>query len=192
MVGQKVMLQWLEKIAPTSTQEGWQTSILRQQLGLVKDKKDKSKQSPETHAHDGIALAASNFMQFQKFHNVNSRGHCWVGEVTVTKSPFRVIARPNLFRRQLHFENPVKGVPNNRKRKGGTVTPFGLRSGDLVKAEKAGKTYIGWVGGYTQTTKTKNVSVYDHNWYRIGQFSLLKVQLIKRSSRLCVAVSEIA
>jgi RRXRR protein len=188
MVGQKVMLQWLEDIVPTNTQEGWQTSILRQQLGLAKDKKDKSKQSPETHAHDGVALAASNFMQFQKFHTVNSRGHRWEGEVIVTKSQFRVIARPNLFRRQLHFENPVTDAPNNRKRKGGTVTPFGLRSGDLVRATKAGKSYIGWIGGYTQTAKTKNVSVYDHNWHRIGQFSPSKVQLIKRSTRLCVAI----
>ncbi len=188
MVGQKVMLQWLEKIAPTNTQEGWQTSILRQQLRLAKDKKDKAKQSPETHAHDGIALAASNFMKFEKFHTANTRGHRWVGEVVCTLAPFRVIARPNLFRRQLHFENPVKDAPNNRKRKGGTVTPFGFRSGDLVKAEKAGKLYIGWVGGYTQTAKTKNVSIYDHNWHRLGQFSPSKVQLIKRSTRLCVAV----
>ncbi|BAY73351.1 hypothetical protein NIES23_61790 (plasmid) [Trichormus variabilis NIES-23] len=188
MVGQKVMLQWLEEIAPTNTQEGWQTSILRQQLGLAKDKKDKSKQIPETHAHDGIALAASNFMRFEKFHTANTRGYHWVGEVAVTSAPFRVISRLRVFRRQLHFENPVKDVPGNRKRKGGTVTPFGLRSGDLVKAEKAGVTYVGWIGGYTQTTKTKKVSVYDHNWHRLGQFSPFKVQLIKRSTRLCVAV----
>jgi hypothetical protein len=157
IVGQKIMLQWLEKIAPTGIQEGWQTSILRQQLGLAKDKKNKEKQTPETHAHDGITLAASNFMRFEKFHTANTRGHHWVGEVIVTKAPFRVVARPNLFRRQLHFENPVKDTSSNRKRKGGTVTPSGLRSGDLVKAEKAGKTYIGWIGGYTQTAKTKNV-----------------------------------
>lgn len=188
MVGQKVMLQWLEKIAPTNTQEGWQTSILRQQLGLAKDKKDKSKQVPQTHAHDGVALAASNFVRFEKFHTASSRGHHWVGEVAVTSAPFRVVARPNILRRQLHFENPVKDVPGNRKRKGGTVTPFGFRSGDLVKAEKAGKSYVGWIGGYTKTEKTKNVSVYDHNWHRLGQFSPSKVQLIKRSTRLCVAV----
>jgi hypothetical protein len=113
MVGQKIMLQWLGKIAPTNVQEGWQTSILRQQLGLAKDKKNKDKQTPETHAHDGIALAASNFMKFEKFHTANTRGHHWVGEVIVTSAPFRVIARPNLFRRQLHFENPVKHVPGN-------------------------------------------------------------------------------
>ena len=29
MVGQKVMLEWLEQLRPTTVQEGWQTSILR-------------------------------------------------------------------------------------------------------------------------------------------------------------------
>ncbi|WP_410500701.1 RRXRR domain-containing protein [Chroococcidiopsis sp. SAG 2025] len=184
MVGQKVMLEWLKQLRPTTTQEGWQTSILRQQLGLTKDKTDKSAQKPETHAHDGIALAASHFMSFEKFHTANTRGHHWVGQVSVTTAPFRVISRPNLYRRQLHFENPEVG--GNRKRKGGTVTPFGYRSGDKVRADKAGVTYVGWIGGYTQTQKTKNVSVYDHNWRRIGQFSLLKVELLQRSIRLCV------
>ncbi|MDF5730335.1 MAG: hypothetical protein PUP92_20515 [Rhizonema sp. PD38] len=112
------------------------------------------------------------------------------------------ISRPNFFRRQLHFENPVNVAPNHRKRKvcgreyslpralrkGGTVTPFGFRSGDLVKVEKAGIVYIGWIGGYTQTEKTKKISVYDHNWHRLGQFSPTKVKFFKRSSRLCVAV----
>lgn len=187
MVGQKTMLEWLGQLRPTTTQEGWQTSILRQQLGLAKDKSDKSAQKPETHAHDGIALAASHFMTFLAFHTANTRGHHWVGQVQLTPAPFRVISRPDLFRRQLYFENPVANTSNHRKRKGGTVTPFGFRSGDLVKAEKAGRVYTGWIGGYTQTKKTKNVSVYDHNWQRIAQFSLSKVQLLQRSTRLCVA-----
>ncbi len=133
-------------------------------------------------------MAASNFLQFEKFHTANSHGHRWVGQVVVTPAPFKVISRLRVFRRQLHFENPVNVSPNHRKRKGGTVTPFGFRSGDLVKAEKAGIVYIGWIGGYTQTEKTKNISVYDHNWHRLGQFSPTKVKLFKRSSRLCVAV----
>lgn len=185
MVGQKFMLKWLEEILPTVRQEGWQTSILRQQLGLAKDKTDKSKQVPETHANDGIALAASHFMSYESFHSGSERGHHWVGQVTVTKSVFRVISRPNLYRRQLHFENPVSGVKGNRKRKGGTITPFGFRSGDLVRAEKAGKTVLGWIGGYSEATKV--VSVYDLNWRRYGQFKASKVELLQRSTRLCVS-----
>ena len=83
----------------------------------------------------------------------------------------------------MHFDNAEKG--GIRKRKGGTITPFGLRYGDKVLAEKAGKTYIGWVGGFTDA-KAKNISVYDHNWKRIGQFSPKKIKLIRRSNKLCV------
>lgn len=190
MVGQKVMLEWLDSLRPTTIQEGWQTSILRQQLELAKDKSDKSAQKPETHAHDAIALAASHFMSFEKFHTTNTRGHHWLGQVEITSAPFRVIARPNIYRRQLQFENPDSHKPNlnqYRKRKGGTVTPFGFRSGDKVRAEKAGKSYLGWIGGYTQTEKTKNVSVYDINWKRIGQFSPTKVQLLQRKTGLLIS-----
>jgi len=83
----------------------------------------------------------------------------------------------------LHFDNAEKG--GIRKRKGGTITPFNVCYGDKVMAEKSGKTHIGWVGGNTYA-KTKNISVYDHNWQRIGQFSPKKVQLIRRSNKLCV------
>jgi RRXRR protein len=183
MVGQKVMLEWLRQLAPTVTQFGWETARLRTHLGLVKQKADKSAQTPQTHAVDGIALAASQFVQYQAFHSVRADGHDWTGSVRLTPSPFRVIARPNLFRRQLHFENYSKG--GVRKRKGGTVTPFGFRSGDFVQAEKAGRVCRGWIGGFSEVNKV--VSVYDHNWHRIGQFKANKVNLIKRSSRLCVA-----
>ncbi len=185
MVGQKVMLGWLEQLAPVVTQYGWETANLRRQLGLIKQKADKSEQLPQTHAVDGIALAASQFTRYLAYHHLGEDGCDWVGSVRLTPFPFRVIARPNLFRRQLHFENPVSG--GNRKRKGGTVTPFGLRSGDFVQAQKAGKVYRGWIGGYTDTEKTKNVSIYDHNLPRIGQFSVNKVQLIKHSTKLCLA-----
>ncbi len=185
MVGQKVMLKWLEQLAPVVTQYGWETANLRCQLGLIKQKTDKSEQSPQTHAVDGIALAASQFTRYQTYHRIGEDGCHWVGSVRLTPFPFRVIARPNLFRRQLHFENKIKG--GSRKRKGGTVIPYGLRSGDFVQAEKAGKIYQGWIGGYTETEKTKNVSVYDHNWHRLGQFSPNKVHFIKHSTKLCVA-----
>ncbi len=60
MVGQKIMLEWLNEIATTSTQLGWQTSNLRQWLKLPKDKADKSKAVEETHSNDGVALASSH------------------------------------------------------------------------------------------------------------------------------------
>jgi hypothetical protein len=215
MGGQKIMVEWLSKLCPTATQLGWQTSNLRQWLGLDKDKTNKANPTPETHSHDGIALAASHFIKWHKWVGNKARGGHWVGEIELTKCPFAVISRPQLYRRQLHFENPVKGSPVHpeqtlltsltltledsltltledsltlryryryRKRKGGTVTPFGFRSGDKVKAKKAGKSYVGWIGGYVE--KQKKVSVYDINWCRIGQFSVSKVQLVKRSTRL--------
>ncbi|NET06768.1 MAG: hypothetical protein F6K16_19115, partial [Symploca sp. SIO2B6] len=192
MVGQKLMLEWLGEIAPTSTLLGWETSNLRQWLKLPKDKTDKSKACEETHANDGVALATSHFIQWKEWKDIrrNIRGGCWEGEAIITSAPFKVVAKPNLYRRQLHFENPDSKKPNPtqyRKRKGGTITPFGFKSGDFVCAEKAGLIYRGWVGGYTQTAKSKNVSVYDVNWRRIGQFSPKKVKLLKRSCKLCVS-----
>ena len=190
MVGQKVMLEWLLRIVPTATQFGWQTSNLRQWLKLPKDKSDKSKAVEETHSNDGVALAASHFIKWREWHSSKARGGNWEGEVSVTSAPFKVIAKPNIYRRQIHFENPDSHKPNPnqyRKRKGGTITPFGFRSGDFVQAEKAGQIYRGWIGGYTETAKSKNVSIYDCNWKRIGQFSPNKVKLLKRSCRLCVA-----
>ncbi|HAZ46461.1 MAG TPA: hypothetical protein DDW76_32495 [Cyanobacteria bacterium UBA11369] len=183
MVGQKIMLEWLRQLAPVVTQFGWQTANLRTHLKLKKQKADKSAQTPQTHAVDGIALAASQFVRYQAFHRLGEDGYHWVGSVRLSSSPFRVIARPNLFRRQLHFENFSKG--GIRKRKGGTVTPWSFRSGDFVQAEKAGRVYRGWIGGLSEVNKV--VSVYDHNWHRIGQFSVGKVTLIKRSTKLCVA-----
>ena len=183
MVGQRVMLGCLRQLATVVTQFGWQTANLRNHLGLIKQKQNKAEQSPQTHAVDGIALASGQFVEYRKYHRLGEDGAVWFGSVRLTPSPFRVIARPNLFRRQLHFENFSKG--GFRKRKGGTVTPFGFRSGDFVQAEKAGRVDKGWIGGFSEASKV--VSVYNHNWHRLGQFKANKVKLIKRSTKLCVA-----
>jgi hypothetical protein len=183
MVGQKWMIEQLNKLATVHTLLGWETANLRREMGLVKSK-DKAEQSPQSHAVDGVVLAASEFVKYQPFTEGRSSGHCWEGMVRLTVSAFRIFSRPELFRRQLHFEKPEKG--GIRKRKGGTVTPFGFRSGDYVEAVKAGQTCRGWIGGFTDTAKTKNLSVYSAAWKRIGQFSLSKVNLIQRSCGLCV------
>ncbi|NEO33413.1 MAG: hypothetical protein F6K36_23905 [Symploca sp. SIO3C6] len=190
------MVQWLQQLAPVQTLMGWQpdgngTSQTRKWLGLSKNKEDKSLPIPETHANDGVAIGASHFIRWKDWQDVrrNVRGGYWDGEVEISDSPFVVVARPNIYRRQLHFENPDSKKPNPtqyRKRKGGTITPFGLRSGDFVEAEKALKIYRGWIGGYTKTSKTTNVSIYDVNWKRLGQFSPNKVKLLKRSTKLLI------
>ncbi|MEQ8995981.1 MAG: RRXRR domain-containing protein [Coleofasciculus sp. B1-GNL1-01] len=199
MTGQNWAISQMEKIVPVYVRHGWQkngngTSQLRTQLGLEKDKVNKSIAKPETHAVDGVTLACGYFVKYVPFIGSNSRGYTHKGSVNVTPSPFKIITRPGavqrgkeygFFRRQLHFEVPDKS--GTRKRKGGTITPFGLRIGDLVRAEKAGKVYIGYVSGFTDTERSKKVSVCDYTWKRIGQFAPSKVELIRRNNGLCVA-----
>lgn len=199
MSGQNWAIEQMGTIAPVFIREGWQkdgngTSQIRSHLGLVKDKENKSEACAKTHAVDGVALACGYFVQYRRYITSNTQGYLWEGDVTVTDSVFRIITRPGavkrgkeygFFRRQLHFEVPDKS--GARKRKGGTVTPFGLRVGDLVKAQKKDEFFVGYVGGFTDTDKTKNVSVYDYTWKRIGQFTPSKVLLLRRSNGLCIA-----
>ncbi len=183
-VGQEWFRKEANMIAPVVKVVSFDTQKYRTQLGLVKDKKDKSKQTPETHANDAIAIASSAFIQYKEFHTANAHGHHWEGECRVTRAPFVVITRPKLFRRKLHQEQYLKG--GVLKRQGGTITPFGFRSGDYVKMTCKKEVIYGWVGGFTNTDKTKNISVYDHNWSRLGQFSPSSVKLVLRSTRLCI------
>lgn len=176
MVGQIWMLQQLESIAPTVTRFGWETSNLRDKLGLVKQKNHKGEAILETHAVDGIALASSYFVRYESFENTRERGHVWSGEVTLTNPIFRVIRRPPISRRQLHLMVPAKGAV--RRKYGGSTTRRGFRKGDLVNSPKG----IGYVSGDTE----RQVSVSDSNWKRLGQIAASKVSLIRRSNGLIV------
>ena len=86
-------------------------------------------------------------------YTANTRGHTWMGSVELTPSVFRVIRRPPISRRQLHLMVPAKG--GVRRKYGGTTTRHGVRKGDVVRAEMAGRVCIGWVSGDTQ----KQISV---------------------------------
>jgi len=168
---------------------GWQTSNLRQWLKLTQDKSDKLKAVEETHNNDGVALAASHFIKWKEWRSNKARGGNWEGEVSVTSALFKVIAKPNIYRCQLHFENTNSHKPNPtqyRKRKGGTIAPLVFVLVMHVQAQKTGQIYKGWIGGYTKTAKSKNVSVYDYNWRRMGQFSPNKVKLLKHSTKFLV------
>lgn len=166
----------LKKPFTVSTVEGWVTSQTRKHLKLAKEKGNKSLKIPQTHANDGIALAAIHFVKF-----VPHRNDCynWWGEVHLTDTIFLTIARVPICRRQLHLLQFSKG--ENRRKYGGTVTRHGFRKGDYVEAVKAGKVYRGWVSGDTKTC----VAVNDANWKQ-GQYAASKVKLIHRSTGLVV------
>lgn len=178
MVGQHWMLRQLERFAPVATKLGWQTSVLRKELGLTKQKENKQDTVPATHAVDGIALASSVFRDYKRFVSRNAQGYTWQGEVAHTSAPFTVIKRPPISRRQLHLMLPAKG--GMRRKYGGTTTRHSFRKGDYVEATKADKTVQGWVSGDT----AKQVSVSDSNWKRLAQFTASKVKLLQRSTGL--------
>jgi hypothetical protein len=177
MVGQIWMLKQLQLIATTVTRFGWETSNLRDRLGLVKQKNHKGDAILETHAVDGIALASSYFLRYESFENTRERGHMWNGEVNLTTPVFKVIRRPPISRRQLHLMVPAKG--GIRRKYGGTTTRHGVRKGDLVNSPKG----IGYVSGDTE----RQISVSNSNWKRLGQITASKVSLIRRSNGLIVA-----
>jgi RRXRR protein len=185
IVGQEWFRAQASQIAPVANVDSFTTGNYRDRLGLVKDRNNKSKQVPETHGNDAIALASSFFIQYESFATKNTHGHKWVGDCNITAAPFIVVTRPKLFRRKLRQEQYQKG--GILKRQGGTITPFGFRSGDYVQTTRKGEVVKGWIGGFTNSGKTKNISIYDHNWSRIGQFNPLNVSMINRSSRLCIA-----
>jgi len=177
MVSQKVMTeQWLPNIATVTTKYGWETSVRRDTLGLEKDR-NKSSQTPATHAVDGVALAS---YQFLKYKYLKGDKGWFEGSVEITNAPFSVIKRPPISRRQLHLMLPAKDAV--RRKYGGTVTRHNVRKGDYVESERKGVKFRGWVSGDTKT----QVSVSDFNWKRLGQLSAKNTQLLKRSTNLIV------
>lgn len=192
MVGQAFLLEELAKFTPIITREGWQkdgngTSQIRNYLGLAKEKKDKARQVPEAHAVDAVALAASWFVEYKPFHTTNTRGHEWVGFVSITSSLFNVISKPRITRRRLFDATPAKGGVFERY--GGSTTQFEARKGDLIeyktKLKGETKTVIGYCSGYTGN----NLSLSDASWSRLGRFANSKCRILKRNTGLVVTVS---
>ncbi len=180
MVAQYWAIDQLKKLLPVVTQEGWQTSNLRQWLGLEKQKTKKGDAIPATHAVDGVSLASSQFVQYRQ---LKGKQGWWEGSVNITPAPFAVIRRPPICRRQLHLM--VQSLGGVRRKYGGTTTRHGFRKGDYVKAEMAGRIVGGWVSGDTE----RQISISNADWKRLGQFSAKKVQLWKRCTGLIVVPS---
>src|SRR4028118_1105568 len=72
MVAQYWAIDQLEKLLPVVKQEGWQTSNLRQWVGLEKQKTQKGDAIPATHAVDAISLASSQFVRYRQLKDRKS------------------------------------------------------------------------------------------------------------------------
>lgn len=178
MVGQRWMLKQLEQFAPVVKIEGYQTALTRKHLGLEKNKVDKSKAEFNTHAVDGVAIAASHFVEFRQYHKAGEDGAEWFGSVSVTPALFFVIRRPPYSRRQLHLMVPAKG--GIRRKYGGSVLSKGFRKADLVRTDKYGVCLV--CGEYNG-----QIAVASPSWKRLGYASAKKVELIRRSTGLICA-----
>lgn len=173
MVGQKWAVKQFNLIALTTTKFGWETSNIRNLLGLIKEKENKGLRCIETHAVDGIALACSHFIKYETDYNSGMR---WNGFVKVTRSLFKVIKRLQINRRSLHkVKFNEKGV---RTRYGGTVIGYGLRKGDLIRSPKG----LGYVSGHCKNI----ISISNVTWKRIYKIINTKLVLIKRNTGLLV------
>lgn len=190
MVAQQWMIGQLSQFIPVITKQGWQkngngTSQIRHYLGLAKNTSDKAKPTPETHAVDAVALAASYFIGFKPFHTATEHGHQWIGEVTITPGWFKVISKPRITRRRLHDAVSAKG--GGRERYGGSKTPFNARKGDLIEYKTTvrgePKNVIGYCSGYTGN----QLSLSEANWTRIGRFAQTKCRVLKRNTGLVVS-----
>jgi hypothetical protein len=161
-VGKTLTYRKYEKLAELKLVEVSDTDAWREKFGLAKRTDRKWEQVPETHANDAIAMLMGV-----------------TGCDSNPKAPFFVWRRLRYARRSLHRQNPRKG--GVRPRYGGTANGGFFRKGDWVEAEKAGKTYRGWVCGLPTET-TKLVGVADADGKRVGQFSPRKVRLLARST----------
>ena len=143
--------------------EGWQTRLWRKEAGLEKASR-KDALTPESHANDAVAMLLG-------------LARCKLNE----KAPFYVLRRPEFARRSLHRQNYQRG--GIRPLFGGTANGGFFRKGDYVEAEKGGKIYRGWVCGLP-TEKTPLVGIMDARRKRIGQFTMSKVRLLRRSGNI--------
>ncbi|MDY6898051.1 MAG: RRXRR domain-containing protein [Cyanobacteriota bacterium] len=144
-VGQEWFRHRASKIAPVYEVNSLDTGKYRNYLELVKDKKDKSRQTPETHANDAIALASTYFIDYCEFHSSTTHGHRWVGVCVVTLAPFVVVTRPKLFRRKLYQENYSKGgVRHPSRRRNGYAVWVQIRRLCSNNFQRANTARMGW------------------------------------------------
>ena len=163
-VGKNWFYSELEKIGKLELKFGYETSAIRDSLGLKKSK-NKMSNKFESHCVDSWCLAYSNVGGDQKPDNTN----------LLLVTPLR------FHRRQLHMLQPAKG--NIRRTYGGTIS-LGLKRGSLVKHKKYGIVYVGGTSdnrisvhsietGKRLSTRTKveDCKFLTYNSWRLGNSS---------------------
>lgn len=163
-IGKTAFYETLRGIAPTIMFKGWETSELRKKYNIKKSSK-KDVIAPESHANDAVAMLCGLF---------NS-------SLDYKESCFWHWQRPEYSRRALHRQHHQKG--HVRSPFGGTTNDGVLRKGDYVASDKNGKKYCGWACGLP-TKKTPAVGISDSQGKRIGQFTIKRTKLIRRSTGL--------
>jgi hypothetical protein len=138
-IGKSWFYAELKKIGSLETKSGWETKLLRDELGLKKSTKKMSGVF-EAHCLDSWVL-------------VNSV----VGGHIQPENKSMLYIKPLRFhRRQLHVQNPIKG--GIRKNYGGTIS-MGFKRGSLVVHKNRG---LAFVGGSSDFHKSGlKISLYD-------------------------------
>jgi hypothetical protein len=122
-VGKKRFYEQLEKIAPVTTLQGYETFELRNNMGLQKNK-NKMAETFNAHCVDSWVLA-----------NYYVGGH-----IKPDNEEMLLITPLRFHRRQLHVQNFAKG--GIRKQYGGTRS-MGFKRGSWVKHPKYGLCFVG-------------------------------------------------
>jgi len=161
-IGKTMLFFELEKHGEVIKYEGWQTAEARKQYGIFKSSA-KDALVPYSHASDAVAMLCSAFGR-------NVDAECCI---------FIVWRRLEFARRSLHRQNFISG--GIRPSFGGTTNGTFFRKGDYVSAKQGNKTFRGWVCGLP-TEKTKVVAVCNAFGKRLGQCSVSKVKLLRRST----------
>lgn len=163
--GKNYFYSEIKKLGKLFLKKGYETSLLRDKLGLYKNKKDKLADKFECHNVDSWVLANSIFNIQTKLDNI----------LIYKFSPMTI------YRRQLHYFQPcAKGY---RPRYGGTVS-FSIPRRTICKYKNSYYT----IGGYRFDGKTKFISIHElkNNHRKSRDIKLLNVELFKYVQRWIV------
>ncbi|MFQ6118906.1 MAG: hypothetical protein ACE5KE_03355, partial [Methanosarcinales archaeon] len=112
----------------------------RQVYGIKKTN-SKKQISRESHANDALSMCCGYF-----------------GAKPSNYSCFIALKRYQPIRRSLHLQNPSKcGI---RERRGGTVSGYGFRKGDMVEGVYKGQKVIGWACSFGKR-KEVGIATFD-------------------------------